>query len=230
MARGVKARGGELEDVSVGSGSVSGQLLESECLMVGVRVVFCAGLLLPVVMSVATDTTVAEGRFQVAPWKSQSQKPAPAREPAPETEAEHDATEDWQALGTRDPILEKRARKNIEVAEFYARQKNFRASINRLMEIYEVYPQFTRFDRILFLLGKYHLGQRRLLEDEAKRLRKQGQDVLGQHKSDEARTHDVEARRYFSELIERFPESELSKNARKELARFPSLASPLPPL
>ncbi len=204
--------------------------------MFGVCVVFCACVLFSVVASGAAPAFVAGSVVQVAPWKSQSpQKPVPQKpvpppgEPDGEPEAEPNEADDWRDLGTRDPLLEKRARKNIEVAEFYARQKNFRASINRLTEIYEVYPQFTRFDRILFLLGKYHLGQRRLLEDEAKRLRKQGQGDEGQRKTDEARTHDAEARRYFSELLERFPESELAKDARKELERLPSLASPLPP-
>ncbi|QUW01114.1 hypothetical protein J8C02_13245 [Chloracidobacterium sp. MS 40/45] len=204
--------------------------------MFGVRVVFCACVLFSVVASGAAHAFGA-GRVgqvalgQVAPWKSQSpQKPAPPPgEPDGEPDEAQEQADDWREMGTRDPLLEKRARKNIEVAEFYARQKNFRASINRLTEIYEVYPQFTRFDRILFLLGRYHLGQRRLLEDEAKRLRKQGQGDEGQRKADEARTHDAEARRYFSELLERFPESELVKDTRKELERLSSLASPLPP-
>ncbi|MGQ9896594.1 MAG: tetratricopeptide repeat protein [Acidobacteriota bacterium] len=188
-------------------------------------VVLCAGLLLPVTVAVATDATMARGAIQVTPWKSQSpQKPVPppaTGEPDREPEAEPNETDDWRELGTRDPLLEKRARKNIEVAEFYARQKNFRASINRLTEIYEVYPQFTRFDRILLLLGKYHVGQCRLLEDEARRLQKQGQSDEVQRKADEARTHEAEARRYFSELLERFPESDLVKDARRELERLP---------
>ncbi|QUV83080.1 hypothetical protein J8C01_14270 [Chloracidobacterium sp. D] len=203
--------------------------------MFGVRVVFFASVLFSVAASGTAEASVAGRVVQVAPWKSQSpQKPAPPpgapdREPEAEPDEAQEQAADWREMGTRDPLLEKRARKNIEVAEFYARQKNFRASINRLTEIYEVYPQFTRFDRILFLLGKYHLGQRRLLEDEAKRLRKQGQSDEGQRKADEARTYDAEARRYFSELLERFPESELVKDARRELERLPSLASPLPP-
>ncbi|MFQ3581914.1 MAG: hypothetical protein SNJ67_08705 [Chloracidobacterium sp.] len=157
------------------------------------------------------------------------QKPKATSDPVVPDEAgdqseDQAEADDPRRFGTRDPLLEKRARKNIEVAEFYARQKNFRASINRLVEIYEVYPQFTRFDRILFLLGKYHLGQRRLCEDESKRLLKQNQAEAAQLKSEEARTNDAEARRYFSELIERFPESDLVKDARKELDRLPSLS------
>ncbi len=199
--------------------------------MFGVRVIFFASVLFSVAASGTAEASVAGSVVQADRWKGQSpQKPAPPPgAPESEPEAEPNETDDWPDMGTRDPLLEKRARKNIEVAEFYARQKNFRASINRLTEIYEVYPQFTRFDRILFLLGKYHLGQRRLLEDEAKRLRKQGQSDEGQRKADEARTHDAEARRYFSELLKRFPESELVKDARKELERLSSLASPLPP-
>ncbi len=199
--------------------------------MFGVRVIFFASVLFSVAASGTAEASVPGSVVQVDRWKGQSaQKPAlPPGAPEGEPETEPNETDDWPDMGTRDPLLEKRARKNIEVAEFYARQKNFRASINRLTEIYEVYPQFTRFDRILFLLGKYHLGQRRLLEDEAKRLRKQGQSDEGQRKADEARTHDAEARRYFSELLKRFPESELVKDARKELERLSSLASPLPP-
>ncbi len=157
-----------------------------------------------------------------APPQSQGER-KPAPDPDGQDAGEREAGADWRDFGTRDPLLEKRARKNIEIAEFYARQKNFRASINRLTEIYEVYPQFTRFDRLLFLLGKYHLGQRRLLEDEAKRLAKQNQSEAAQRKSEEATANDAEARRYFSELIERFPESDLIREARKELDRLPAL-------
>ncbi|OYT73372.1 MAG: hypothetical protein CFK52_02050 [Chloracidobacterium sp. CP2_5A] len=160
------------------------------------------------------------------PWSSAGSAPRPQVERKPNSAPdldERDETEDPRELGTRDPLLEKRARKNIEVAEFYARQRNFRASINRLMEIYEVYPQFTRFDRILFLLGRYHLGQRRLLEDEAKRLLKRNQSEAAQRKSEEATASDAEARRYFSELVERFPQSDLVREARKELERLPAL-------
>lgn len=157
----------------------------------------------------------------VAAFGGQSpQQPAAPPEP--------DAAEDARDFGTRDPLLEKRARKNIEVAEFYARQKNFRASINRLTEIYEVYPQFTRFDKILFLLGKYHLGQQRLLEEESKRLHKQ-QPQEAQRKAEEAAANQAEARRYFVELIERFPESELVKDARKTLERLPPPETQRPP-
>jgi|GEM_PF-2000663 hypothetical protein len=194
--------------------------------MFGECVVLCGWLLCSGAAFSPANAQQAGGIAQVAPWKSRpSQKPAP---PVPsEPEREPSDSDDWRELGTRDPLLEKRAQKNIEVAEFYARRKNFRASINRLTEIYEVYPQFTHFDRILFLLGKYHLGQSRLLEDELRQQRKQGQQE--ERKADEARTHAAEARRYFSELIERFPESKLVKDARKELERLSALASPLPP-
>lgn len=153
----------------------------------------------------------------------------PQQPAAPPETDEPDAAEALRDFGTRDPLLEKRARKNIEVAEFYARQKNFRASINRLTEIYEVYPQFTRFDKILFLLGKYHLGQQRLLEEEAKRLHKQRQPQEAQRKAEEAGASQAEARRYFVELIERFPESELVKDARKALERLPPPETLRPP-
>ncbi|MCS7079257.1 MAG: hypothetical protein NZ585_04300 [Chloracidobacterium sp.] len=175
--------------------------------MVGAYIVLCAWLWSPVASPAPNAAAASSAQSLQQPTRP------------PETD-EPDAAEDPRDFGTRDPLLEKRARKNIEVAEFYARQKNFRASINRLTEIYEVYPQFTRFDKILFLLGKYHLGQRRLLEEEAKRLSKQRQLQEAQRKTEEANANQAEARRYFVELIERFPESDLVKDARKELDRL----------
>ncbi len=188
-------------------------------MIVGVGMALGGWMWAPIVAQTSGGTPAAVVTFGV-------QSP---QQPTTTPPDEADAMEDLRDFGTRDPLLEKRARKNIEVAEFYARQKNFRASINRLTEIYEVYPQFTRFDKILFLLGKYHLGQQRLLEEEARRLHKQQQAQAAHLKTQEADANQAEARRYFVELIERFPESELVKDARKALERLPPVDVRRPP-
>ncbi len=134
-----------------------------------------------------------------------------------------DDTQDGQddrELGTRDPALEKRAEKNIEIAQFYMKQKNFKASINRLTEIYEVYPQYTHFEKVLLLLGRSHLGQSRLLADEAKQLAGQKQDDKAKAKQDEAAANAADARKYFQELIGKFADTDAAKDAKKELEKL----------
>jgi Outer membrane lipoprotein len=128
--------------------------------------------------------------------------------------------QDERELGTRDPALEKRAEKNIEIAQFYMKQKNFKASINRLSEIYEVYPQYTRFDRVLLLLGRCHIGQTRVLTEEAKQLSGQKQDDKAKIKQEEAAASTAEAKKYLQELIAKFADTDTAKDAKKELEKL----------
>ncbi len=128
--------------------------------------------------------------------------------------------QDERELGTRDPALEKRAEKNIEIAQFYMKQKNFKASINRLSEIYEVYPQYTHFDRVLLLLGRCHIGQTRVLTEEAKQLSGQKQDDKAKIKQEEAAASTAEAKKYLQELIANFADTDAAKDAKKELEKL----------
>jgi hypothetical protein len=128
--------------------------------------------------------------------------------------------QDDRELGTRDPVLEKRAEKNIEIAQFYMKQKNFKASINRLTEIYEVYPQYTHFEKVLLLLGRAHAGQSKLLAEEAKQLANQKQDDKAKAKQEEAAANTAEAKKYFQELVAKFADTDAAKDAKKELEKL----------
>ena len=148
-------------------------------------------------------------------------KKIPVTAPAEGTkEDDQEGGQDDRELGTRDPALEKRAEKNIEIAQFYMKQKNFKASINRLTEIYEVYPQYTHFEKVLLLLGRAHLGQSRLLADEAKQLAGQKQDDKAKAKQSEADTNAADAKKYFQELVAKFADTDAGKDAKKELEKL----------
>jgi outer membrane protein assembly factor BamD (BamD/ComL family) len=144
-------------------------------------------------------------------------EPPAAQEPAEKSQDSGD-----ENLGTRDTALEKKAAKNVEIAEFYMKggQRRYQASINRLIEIYEVYPQYTKFDKVLFLLGKYTLGWAKALEAEAKTLELQGQSEPAKAKLKEAAEKPAEAKKYFQELSEKFPQSSYVKEAQKELEKL----------
>ncbi len=93
----------------------------------------------------------------------------------------------------RDPELEKKSDHNVEVAEFYfKKRKSYKAAIERLIEVVEIYPQYSHADRALFLLGRAH-------------------QELGQ--TDEARER-------FQQLIKNHPASEFAKQAKKELDKL----------
>lgn len=93
----------------------------------------------------------------------------------------------------RDPELEKKAEHNVEVAEYYLkRRKAYKAAIDRLREIVEIYPEYTRFDKVLFLLAEAQVGYA---------------------KPDEAKEN-------YERLLKDFPESEYVKQARKRLEKL----------
>lgn len=105
--------------------------------------------------------------------------------------AQSNAQNPLEEYGTRDPELEMKASKNVEVAKYYLGQKKYKQSISRLVEIVEIYPQYSRFDQVLFYLAESYLANGEL--DEAKNR--------------------------YGELIEKFPESELFKKAGKQLKK-----------
>lgn len=93
----------------------------------------------------------------------------------------------------RDPELEKKSDHNVEVAEFYfKKRKSYKAAIERLIEVVEIYPQYSHADKALFLLGRAH-------------------QELGQ--ADEAKER-------FKQLIKDHPDSDFAKQAKKELDKL----------
>ncbi len=100
----------------------------------------------------------------------------------------------------RDPELEKQYEKSLEAARFYLERRldkknkensaaRLKAIQDRLLEILDVYPQFSKIDQVYFLLGEsYYRGG----------------------ETDKA----VE---YLSRVVSEFPESKVSKEAKKRL-------------
>jgi outer membrane protein assembly factor BamD (BamD/ComL family) len=57
----------------------------------------------------------------------------------------------------RDPILETTAKHNLDVARWYlTKRKAYEGARDRLQEIMEAYPEFSRMDEVLFLMGEGH--------------------------------------------------------------------------
>src|SRR5262245_115478 len=58
----------------------------------------------------------------------------------------------------RDEALEIEAKHNLEVARYYVtRRKAYTGAIDRLQEIIDSHPDFSRMDEVLFLMGEAHI-------------------------------------------------------------------------
>lgn len=90
----------------------------------------------------------------------------------------------------RDAALEIAAKHNLEVARWYLlKRKAYEGARDRLQEIIDTYPDFSRIDEVFFLIGEAHLK-------------------LG--KNDKAADS-------FTRLLKAYPESEFAKKARVRL-------------
>ncbi|MBX7218707.1 MAG: outer membrane protein assembly factor BamD [Blastocatellia bacterium] len=104
------------------------------------------------------------------------------------------SAQDDRALdGTQDPQLEKKSDHNLEVAEFYMKKrKKYDAAINRLEEVREIYPQYTKIEKVYFLLGEAYAGAGKI---------------------------DL-AKESYKFLIEKHPDGDFAKQARKQLEKL----------
>jgi outer membrane protein assembly factor BamD (BamD/ComL family) len=92
--------------------------------------------------------------------------------------------------GPRDSVKEIAARHNLDVARWYlTKRKAYEGARDRLQEIVDTYPDFSRMDEVLFLMGEASLK-------------------LG--KNDKA----VD---YYNGMLKAYPESEFAKRARERL-------------
>lgn len=90
----------------------------------------------------------------------------------------------------RDAALEIAARHNLDVARWnITKRKAFEGARDRLQEIIDTYPDFSRMDEVVFLMGELHLK-------------------LG--KSEKAAD-------YYGKLLKVYPESEFAKKAHARL-------------
>ena len=90
----------------------------------------------------------------------------------------------------RDQAKEVAAKHNLEVARWYlTKRKAYEGARDRLQEIIESYPDFSRMDEVMFLMGEAHL---KLAKNE-------------------------KAVEYYNGLLKAYPESEFAKKARERL-------------
>jgi outer membrane protein assembly factor BamD (BamD/ComL family) len=90
----------------------------------------------------------------------------------------------------RDETMEVAAKHNLEIARWYlTKRKAYEGARDRLQEIIDTYPDFSRMDEVVYLMGEAHLK-------------------LG--KNDKAAD-------FYNKLLKTYPESELVKKARARL-------------
>ena len=95
--------------------------------------------------------------------------------------------------GVRDPELEITAKHNLEVARWYlTKRKAYEGARDRLKEIIETYPDFSRMDEVLYLMGEAHLN-------------------LGETKM---------AVNYYKKMLEDYPSSEFAKKTQERLDKL----------
>jgi outer membrane protein assembly factor BamD (BamD/ComL family) len=95
----------------------------------------------------------------------------------------------------RDATKEIAAKHNLEVARWYlTKRKAYDGARDRLQEIIDAYPDFSRMDEVVFLLGEAHakLGKIETATD------------------------------YYNKLVKNYPESEFVKKARERLDKLKS--------
>jgi outer membrane protein assembly factor BamD (BamD/ComL family) len=88
---------------------------------------------------------------------------------------------------TRDETMEVAAKHNLEIARWYlTKRKAYEGARDRLQEIIDTYPDFSRMDEVLFLMGEAHL---KLSKGE-------------------------KAGEFYNKLLKDYPDSEFAKKAR----------------
>jgi outer membrane protein assembly factor BamD (BamD/ComL family) len=95
----------------------------------------------------------------------------------------------------RDSAMEVAAKHNLDVARWYlVKRKAYEGARDRLQEIMDTYPEFSRIDEVMFLMGEAQLKLK---------------------KSDSA----VES---YNKLLKEYPESQFAKKARERLDEMKS--------
>ena len=93
----------------------------------------------------------------------------------------------------RDQAKEIAAKHNLEVARWsFTKRKAYDGARDRLQEIIDTYPEFSRMDEVVFLMGEIHLK-------------------LG--KPDKAAD-------YYQKLLKDYPDSEFAKKTRERIAEL----------
>jgi outer membrane protein assembly factor BamD (BamD/ComL family) len=90
----------------------------------------------------------------------------------------------------RDPAMEVQAKHNLDVAKwYYEKRKALAGARDRLVEIIDTYPEFSKIDEVLFYLGEIHMKM----------------------------VKESDAVENFTKLLKEFPDSQFAKKARAHL-------------
>ncbi|HLM60316.1 MAG TPA: outer membrane protein assembly factor BamD [Pyrinomonadaceae bacterium] len=116
----------------------------------------------------------------------------------------------------RDPVLEMDAKHNLEVAQQYFKTKKaYKAVLMRFEETFAAYPEFSKMDEFLYLAAMSSLylsenkGKQKIVsEDEKKKF------APGKLRED--------ATAYFSQIVEKYPQSQFKSEAQKTLKTLES--------
>jgi TolA-binding protein len=95
----------------------------------------------------------------------------------------------------RDPLLEVNAKHNLEVARWsITKRKAYKGGLDRLQEILDTYPTFSRIDEVIYWMGEANF---RLNELE-------------------------KAREFYDRLLKEYPESEFAKKSKEQVEKIKS--------
>jgi outer membrane protein assembly factor BamD (BamD/ComL family) len=93
----------------------------------------------------------------------------------------------------RDPVLEINAKHNLDVAKWYlTKRKAYAGARDRLQEIVDTYPEFSRIDEVFYLMAEAN-------------------EKLGKNE---------EAIENLKKLLKEYPDSEFAKKAREQLDKL----------
>jgi TolA-binding protein len=95
----------------------------------------------------------------------------------------------------RDPLLEVEAKHNLEVARWsITKRKAYKGGLDRLQEILDTYPTFSRIDEVVYWIGEAHF-----------------------------RLNNLEkAAEFYNRLLKDHPESEFVKKSKEQLEKLKS--------
>src|SRR5687768_9651214 len=114
----------------------------------------------------------------------------------------------------RDPVLEKDAKHNLDVARqaFKPLKKAYKQVIFRFEETYAAYPEFSKIDEFLYLVGmsSYYLSENKGRQKVDLRLEKE------KNKFAPAKLRE-DAIAYLSIVVTKYPESQYRADAEKTL-------------
>jgi outer membrane protein assembly factor BamD (BamD/ComL family) len=93
----------------------------------------------------------------------------------------------------RDSAMEIESKHNLEVARWsITKRKAYKGGIDRLQEIIDTYPAFSRMDEVLYWMGEANLKL----------------------------NNNEKAGEYYSRLLKDFPESEFAKKSKEQLDKL----------